>query len=115
MSDKGPEFGLLIDYEYCTGCHACEVACAQEYGHAPGMSGMRVIEVIQQLPHDRAYLSYLPFPTELCILCRPRTREGLRPACVQHCMAACMKYGRIEELAKEMGAKPRMVLWTPRG
>ncbi|MFC1640021.1 4Fe-4S binding protein [Gemmatimonadota bacterium] len=25
---NNPEYGLLIDYEYCTGCHACEVACA---------------------------------------------------------------------------------------
>jgi hypothetical protein len=29
-------------------------------------------------------------------------------------MAACMKYGRIEDLAKEMKKKPRMVLWVPR-
>jgi len=20
-------YGLLIDYEYCTGCHTCEIAC----------------------------------------------------------------------------------------
>jgi Fe-S-cluster-containing dehydrogenase component len=114
MSDRKPEYGLLIDYEYCTGCHACEIACSQEYKRPPGMMGIQVIEVIQRLPHDRAYLAYLPFPTELCILCRPRTRKGLEPACVQHCMAACMKYGRIEDLAKEMGTKPRMVLWSPR-
>ena len=115
MSDRKPEYGLLIDYEYCTGCHACEIACSQEYKRPPGMSGIQVIEVIQRLPRDKAYLAYLPFPTELCVLCRPRTRKGLQPACVQHCMAACMTYGRIEDLAQEMGAKPRMVLWSPRG
>ena len=115
MSDRKPEYGLLIDYEYCTGCHACEVACAQEYKRPAGMAGIQVIEVIQKMPRDRAYLAYLPFPTELCILCRPRTRKGLQPACVQHCMAACMTYGRIEDLAKEMGTKPRMGLWSPRG
>jgi Fe-S-cluster-containing dehydrogenase component len=113
MSDRKPEYGLLIDYEYCTGCHACEVACSQEYRRPPGTSGIQVIEVIQRLPQDKAYLAYLPFPTELCVLCRPRTRKGLQPACVQHCMAACMTYGRIEDLAKEMGTKPRMVLWSP--
>ena len=68
----------------------------------------------QRLPHDRAYLAYLPFPTELCVLCRHRTINGDDPACVKHCMAACMKYGRIDELAKEMAKKPRMVLWVPR-
>lgn len=108
------EHGLLIDYEYCTGCYTCQVACAQEYNWPAGMSGIRVIEVVQDLPNDKAYLAYMPFPTELFILCAPRTRKGLDPACVQHCMAACMKYGRIEDLAKELARKPRQVLWVPR-
>ena len=113
MADKG-HFGLLIDYEYCTGCHTCEIACAQEHHWSAGMSGIKVIEVIQKKPKDKLYLAYLAFPTELCVLCAGRTKKGLEPACVQHCMAACMKYGRIEELAKEMSDKPRMVLWAPR-
>jgi hypothetical protein len=29
-------------------------------------------------------------------------------------MAACMKYGKIEELAEEISKKPRQVLWVPR-
>ncbi len=114
MSEKKREYGLLIDYEYCTGCHTCEIACSQEYQWPAGMAGIKVIEVVQKLPKDKAYLTYLPFPTELCILCAGRTKEGLEPVCVQHCMAACMKYGRIEELAKEMSKKARMVLWVPR-
>ena len=111
---KNCEYGLLIDYEYCTGCYACQVACDQEYQWPAGMGGIRVIEIEQKLPNNRAYLTYLPFPTELCILCAPRTREGLEPACVKHCLAACMKYGKIEELAREMATKSRMVLWVPR-
>ena len=111
---KRTGYGLLIDYEYCTGCYTCQVACAQEYNWPEGMSGIRVIEVVQRLPNDQAYLTYLPFPTELCILCPSRTRKGLEPACVKHCMASCMKYGKIEELAQEMGKKPQMVLWAPR-
>jgi Fe-S-cluster-containing dehydrogenase component len=51
--------------------------------------------------------------TELCMLCARRTKEGLDPVCVKHCMAAVIKYGRIENLVKEMD-KPRMVLWAPR-
>jgi len=108
------EYGLLIDYEYCTGCYACQVACAQEYQWPAGMAGMQVLEVVQKLPHEKAYLAYIPVPTELCILCAPRTKKGLEPACVKHCMARCMKYGRIKDLAKEMGKKARMVLWSPR-
>lgn len=108
-----PQYGLLIDYEYCTGCYACQVACAQEHQWPAGLSGIRVHEVVQNLPNDRAYLTYLPFPTELCVLCAARTRKGLLPACVQHCLAACMRYGRLEDLVKEM-SKPRLVLWVPR-
>jgi Fe-S-cluster-containing dehydrogenase component len=113
MSPK-PQFGLLIDYEYCTGCYACQVACAQENKWPAGMGGIRVQEIVQALPHDKHYLTYLPFPTELCILCKPRTKKGLDPACVKHCMAGCMTFGSIDDLAEKMKEKPRMVLWVPR-
>lgn len=108
------ENGLLIDYEYCTGCYTCQVACCQEHGWEAGMSGMQVIEQVQKLPKGRAYLTYLPFPTELCVLCASRTKKGQQPACVQHCMAGCIRYGRINDLAEEMKKKPRMALWAPR-
>ncbi len=106
-------YGLLIDYEYCTGCYACQVACAQEYKWPAEISGIKVVEIVQNLPKGKAYLTYIPFPTELCILCGPRTQKGLEPACVKHCMAACMRYGKIEDLAKEMVGKSKMVLWAP--
>jgi Fe-S-cluster-containing dehydrogenase component len=111
---KKPEYGLLIDYEYCTGCYACRLACCQEYGHAAGMSGMEVIEKVQPLPQDKAYLTYLPFPTELCVLCKPRTNKGLEPSCVKHCMADVIQFGRLEDLAQKLGQKARMVLWSPK-
>ena len=59
------------------------------------MSGMRVVEMVQKLPNDKAYLAFIPFPTELCILCAPRTKKGLDPACVKHCMAHVIKWGRL--------------------
>ena len=105
--------GLLIDYEYCTGCFACQVACAQEYRRPKGIVGMQVIERVQMLPNGRPYLCYIPFPTELCSLCESRTSKGLEPACVKHCMAKCIRHGPVEDLAKEM-IKRRMVLWAPR-
>jgi Fe-S-cluster-containing dehydrogenase component len=110
---RRPENGLLIDYEFCTGCYGCQVACAQEHGWPDEVSGMSVQEVVQALPGDRSYLAFIPVPTEACTLCAARTRKGQQPACAQHCLAACIKYGRLEDLAKEM-TKPRMVLWAPR-
>ena len=109
-----PEFGLLIDYEYCTGCHACEVACAQEYHRPKGITkGIVVLEVEQNLSKKRGYLAYVPFPTEQCVLCPHLTKDGGAPACVKSCMANCIEYGRLEDLAKEITRKPRMVLWAP--
>jgi len=111
---KGTKYGLLIDYEYCTGCFTCQVACAQEYSRPEETVGMRVIETVQMLPNGKPYLSFIPFPTENCSLCASRTREGLEPACVKHCMAKCIKHGPIEDLAKEMTKKARLALWAPR-
>lgn len=40
------------------------------------MSGMDVIEKVQPLPKDKAYLTYLPFPTELCIHVNPALKKA---------------------------------------
>jgi Fe-S-cluster-containing dehydrogenase component len=108
------KYGLLIDYEYCTGCYACQVACAQEHNWPEGVVGIEVIKIIQKLPNSKASLSFVPFPTRLCSLCANRTIKGLLPVCVQHCMARCMKYGSIKDLVKDISGKKRMVLWTQR-
>ena len=38
------EYGLLIDYEYCTNCHSCEVACEETHDFPPEARGIRVFE-----------------------------------------------------------------------
>jgi Fe-S-cluster-containing dehydrogenase component len=115
MKKETTRYGLLIDYEYCTGCFACEVACAQEFKRKAGtIKGIKVIEIEQRLSQTEGYLTYLPFPTENCVLCPHLTRKGGLPACVKACMASCMKYGPVDQLAKEMNRKPRLVLWAHR-
>jgi len=37
--------GLLIDTEYCTGCHSCEVACKNEHHIPRGQWGIKLTEV----------------------------------------------------------------------
>lgn len=106
--------GLLIDYEYCTGCFACQVACCQENGWEAPLSGMKVMEIVEDLPKGKAYLTFLPYPTQLCMMCKKRTKKGLDPACVKHCMAGCLTYGEIKTLAGELEKKPQMVLWSPK-
>jgi anaerobic dimethyl sulfoxide reductase subunit B (iron-sulfur subunit) len=107
------EHGLLIEYNFCTGCMSCEVACQQEHNHPTGQSGIRVTEYVMDTPKGLA-IDNLPFPTALCDLCAARTGRGEQPACVKHCQASCMRYGLITELAEEMARKPRTVIFRPR-
>ena len=106
--------GLLIHYDYCTGCHTCEVACQQEHDFPAGKCGIKVTEFVYQADKKPVAVDYLPFPTELCDLCINRHKEGEKPACVKHCQSFCMTFGDVEQLAKEMVSKSRSVLFSPK-
>ena len=105
--------GLFIEYEWCTGCHACEVACKQEHNYTGGMVGIVVNEMVTQGP-DKVHVDYMPVTTRFCDLCAERTARGEPPACVKHCQAICMQYGPVAKLAKAAEAKPRSVIFAPR-
>jgi Fe-S-cluster-containing dehydrogenase component len=107
------KYGLLIHYDYCTGCHSCEVACQQEHDFMEGKNGIFVTE-FEYETFNKLAIDYLPYPTELCDLCINRHSEGEQPACVKHCQSQCMSFGFINELAKEMQTQPKMVLFAPR-
>jgi Fe-S-cluster-containing dehydrogenase component len=106
-----PKYGLLIDYGYCVGCHTCEVACIQEHKRPDGEWGIRVLAVESELSSGKRY--HIPFPTDKCKLCGKRIARGLMPSCVKHCQSGIIRFGKIEELAKEMPKKPETVLWVP--
>ena len=103
--------GLLFDFEFCTGCFTCQVACAQEYHRPKDQVGIQVIETVTIKVDDNPYLAFLPFPTENCNLCIGRTQKGEEPTCVKHCMANIIQYGPIDELVTKMD-KTRMVLYS---
>lgn len=105
--------GLLIDYDFCTGCHSCEIACQTEHDFPEGQWGIKLTEVgpYQIEGHDWQW-DYVPVPTKQCDLCEDRVVGGKDPTCVMHCQASVMRYGDIEVLAKELAAKPRQVLFS---
>ena len=105
--------GLLIQYEYCTGCHTCEVACKQEHNFTDGMVGIRVDEV-ETVGPDKVHLDFIPVTTRFCDLCAERTGNGEQPACVKHCQSRCMAFGKLQDLVKAMEERPKMVLFAPR-
>ena len=101
----------MIDYEYCVGCHVCELACNQEHNRPEGEWGITVKEIEPEITGGKQY--FFPFPTDKCNLCGRRIARGLKPACVHNCWAQVMRFGKIEELTEHMLKKSRTVLWVP--
>ena len=97
---------LFIDYEYCSGCHSCEVACRNELGIGSDYFGMKVLEDRpRQNPDGSWHWDYMAYPTELCNLCAERVQSGELPSCVQHCQAKVLAYGTVEEMAAKLVEK----------
>lgn len=109
-------YGLLIDYEYCSGCQSCEVTCKEEHNYPVGKWGIRVLEEGPWEIEDGTGVynyNYIPVPTDLCDLCAGRTATGREPMCVYHCLANVITYGPVSELAEKLETKTKQVLWVP--
>lgn len=112
--------GILVDYQYCTGCYSCEVACQSELELPLGQWGVRVmqngpwpIKDDEGNETDRFVYDFIPAFTQVCNLCESRLEKGKLPSCVFHCQAKCMKYGPVGELMKDLEEKPQQYLWVP--
>lgn len=109
--------GLLIDYELCTGCHTCEVACKVEHQIPVGKWGIHLLDDgLWPIDEEQGKWNWnhIPVPTDLCDLCSERVAAGREPTCVHHCLASVMKFGSIDELVSELDKKPKQVLFVPR-
>ena len=56
--------GLLIDYEFCTNCHTCEVACKKVHDLPIGQYGIKTLEYgpLKNI-NGKWEWTYLPLPT----------------------------------------------------
>lgn len=107
------DMAILIDYDYCTGCHSCEVACKVEHGFKTGEFGIQVFTMgPREIEPDHWEFTNIPVLTERCDLCEERVSMGKLPTCVHHCQALVIEYGPIQEMAAKM-TKKKMVLYTP--
>ena len=109
-------YGLFVNYDYCCGCHTCEVACQKEHGLAVGEFGVKVAQVGPFKVGETKQVVYDCFPvlTNLCDLCAERTGAGKLPTCVHHCQTGCLKYGPVEELAQLMVDGSKCAIISPR-
>lgn len=80
---------LIASWRRCTGCRACELACARL-----GRRGTSALALATlgpwRLPDGRGLIEHLPVVEAGCHLCAPRRRRGLLPACVAHCPTRCL-------------------------
>ena len=108
-------YGILIDYQYCSGCYSCEIACQMEHKMPVGQSGILVHDM-GHWPLDESgdnwQFGYLAAPTTMCDTCAERRSLGKMPTCVQHCQAQCMEFGPIDEMAERATSHKDYVLYT---
>ncbi len=106
--------GLLIDYQYCTGCHSCEVACKMEKELPHGKHGIQLAHNGPwKITDEKWENTFVPIPTDICDLCADRVAADKRPTCVQHCQASVIEYGTVEQLTAIMNKRTtRQVLFT---
>lgn len=112
---KAADHALLIDYQWCTGCHTCEIACQMEHGFEVGESGILVHDMGHwpiEKGGDEWQFGYLAAPTALCDGCEKRRSLGKEASCVQHCQAQCMEFGTVEEMTKKAADHKDYALFT---
>lgn len=105
------KYSLLVDYTYCTGCHACEIACNQEYKRPVGVAGIEVFESTMKFG-DNLHIRYMPVRTDICSFCAGRIKKGKQPSCVQHCLSGCLEVSESGKMAETLGGRERMMLFT---
>ena len=109
--------GILINYEFCTGCSTCETACKMERDIPVGKWAVKLQQIGPfKSDEDTWVYDFFPAFTDMCNLCEERVAMGKKPACVHSCQARVMEFGPVEELAAKMAEKStKCVLFTTRG
>ena len=108
------KLGLMIDYEYCTGCQSCEIACKNEHGFPLDKWGIKMMEFWPIEMDGKLEWNYLPFPTSFCDMCAERVEAGGIPTCALHCLATVSEWGPVDELARNLDEKgSKAVIFLP--
>jgi len=103
-------YALIIDYKYCTGCHTCEIACRKEKSFTIDEYGIKVTEQGPIKLGGKWMYDFVPIPSSLCDVCEDRINANKKPACVHHCLSACMTAVPVEKVSEIMADKGNKVV-----
>ncbi len=107
--------GLLINYQFCTGCHSCEVSCQMEHDLPVDRWGIKIQKIGPwKIEEDKYQYDFVPVPTDQCDLCEDRTAKGKKPLCVKHCQSLVMQYGPVDELVANFDGKSPYAIFVPK-
>ena len=109
------QYGMLIDYQLCTGCRSCEVSCRKEHDLPLSEWGIAVQTIGPAKLGGEWEFDYVPVPSRLCNLCAGRKAEGKKAACELHCLANVIEVLPVEDLTKravELGGR-KVAMFLP--
>lgn len=96
------QYALVINYENCTGCHTCEVACRQEKGLPVDQWGIKVLEEGPKQIEGKWEWNYIPVRSWVCDFCTDRIQAGKKAACEHHCLAQCIEVVSADQMHKAL-------------
>jgi molybdopterin-containing oxidoreductase family iron-sulfur binding subunit len=97
-----PDGIVVVDYNWCIGCHYCVVACPY---WARRFNWVEPVLPKEEINTDTHYLSNRPRThgvMEKCTFCLQRTRKGRLPACHEACPTGARVFGNLLDPKSEI-------------
>ncbi len=99
---KEPDGIVVIDYNWCIGCHYCAVACPYwarhfnwEWPKVPAEEYNTQTHYLGNRPREKGVM-------EKCTFCVQRTRKGMLPACQEACPTGARVFGNLLDPNSEL-------------
>ena len=103
----GKQYGLLVDLDRCTGCYACEVACAEWHNVPVDKKWIYVKTIGPELVNGKLRTDFVPVINEGCNLCQERWQQNLSPLCVATCLTQAMRFVQDREALELLSSGKR--------
>lgn len=96
-----PDKIVQIDGKKCIGCKACILACP--YDARQMWDGKGFYFGATPTPYElQAYTAHVPGAVQKCDFCADRVDKGLKPYCVETCLASALLFGDLDDPNSEV-------------